>query len=235
VNKPASQAKLLVFIPKRPDITAEQFQEHWRTTHAQLALQIRALDGYIQNHRLATTPAAFPPVPFGLAPYLGVSAAWLADPQTVDTMGAHPDYLDGARLDEPNFMDIDSKCNLICRELSLLGVHGRSAGAVKTFLMLRRHALVPVPEFQEVWSDRRRWNQIADRTPLEDVTVNYPVPADYVNRRPAPFDLVVELWWPAGSCWDSELSAVVAQFDSQARPSLGVGSMAMATREVRFR
>jgi hypothetical protein len=235
VNTLPPQAKLLVFIPKRSDLTAEQFHQHWRTTHAQLALRIRSLDGYIQNHRLATAPPEFPPAPFGLAPYLGVSAACLADPHTVDTMGADPDYLDGARLDEPNFMDIDSKCNLICRELSLVGADGRPAGAVKTFLMLRRHAAVPVAEFEERWSDRPRWNRIADRTGLEGVTVNYPVPADYVNRRPAPFDVVVELWWQAGSCLDSGLAAVAALFESEDRPSLGAGSIAMAAREVRFR
>jgi EthD domain len=230
----AEQAKLLVFIPKRPDITAEQFHEHWRTTHAQLALRIRALDSYIQNHRLATTPEEFPPAPFGLAPYLGVSAAWLAGPRAVDTMGADPDYLDGARLDEPNFMDIESKCNLICREYSLAGAQGRSAGAVKTFLMLRRPVAVPEPDFQEIWSDRHRWKQAADRTPLEDVTVNYPVPADYVNRRPAPFDLVIESWWQPGSRWDSGLSTAIALFDRPDRPSIREGSMAMAALEVRF-
>ena len=235
MNALAPRAKLLVFIPKRPDLTAEQFHRHWRTTHAQLALRIRSLDGYVQNHRLATTPPEFPPAPFGLAPYLGVSAAWLADAHAVDAMGADPDYLEGARLDEPNFMDTHSKCNLICRELSLVGVGGRRAEAVKTFLLLRRRAAVPAAEFEGTWSDPLRWNQIAGRAGLEGVTVNYPVPADYVNRRPAPFDLVVELWWQPGSRPDSGLGEVAALFDSGDRPSLGPGSMAMAVREVRFR
>lgn len=44
--------KVLYLIPKRPDISDEQFHRHWREVHAPLALSLPGLHCYVQSHRI---------------------------------------------------------------------------------------------------------------------------------------------------------------------------------------
>jgi hypothetical protein len=230
----AGSTKLLVFLPKRPDISDASFHRHWRTTHAVLACRITMLQRYGQAHRLSPGLAGFPPAPFEDAPFLGVSEAWLPDAATVDAMAVHPEYVDGARADEANFVDVTAKCNLICEER--VGSHGvpkLGPGGVKTFFLLRRPPSSGPAAFREQWSDPGMWAAVAATPNLAGYAECWPVPATYSNRRRAPFDAVVELWWSGVEGLTQDLGSVVARLVGDGRAPIGPGSMALAATEHR--
>jgi len=43
--------KGFVLIPKRPDLTDDQFHHHWQIEHAPLAKRLKTLRRYIQAHQ----------------------------------------------------------------------------------------------------------------------------------------------------------------------------------------
>lgn len=93
--------KLVVFLNRRPDITPEKFQEHWRGIHGRLGAAVPAVRRYVQCHvRLSAYRA-------GRAPrYDGVAETWF---DSIDDMRASekaPEYR-AVRADEPNFLKLD--------------------------------------------------------------------------------------------------------------------------------
>lgn len=226
-----TETKLLVFIPRRADLNAGTFHEHWRTTHAQLALRIRSLHGYVQSHAIETVPDTFPPAPFARAPFDGVSHAWLESSAATDDMGGSTDYVDGARTDEANFMDVGAKCNLITTAGRLRRDREYRPDSVTTLLLLRRPAETPHERFVGAWTDRERWAAATTDRPVEDVMWHEPVPARYTNRRKAPFDLVIQLWWEPSADWPAEIKRLTGEVD----PDLvGAGSAALAAHDEQF-
>ncbi len=41
--------KMVGLLPRRPDMSREQFQEYWTTTHAEITAKIPGLRSYVQN------------------------------------------------------------------------------------------------------------------------------------------------------------------------------------------
>src|SRR3954447_25408975 len=103
--------KLFGLIAKRPDLTDEQFHAHWRTTHKEHALRIGALRGYVQSHRVRV---AVPGV--ASAPYEGIAEVWLDDVAAALGLADDPDYTENAKLDEPNFSDVDRHGVIVAAE-----------------------------------------------------------------------------------------------------------------------
>jgi len=131
--------KMLVFQPRRPDLTHEQFVEHWRTVHAGHARRISALQKYVQSHRLVETDA-WSSV-WGMVPshYDGVSEAWFKGPEELAGMTSSAEYRDGALVDEPNFLDIPRKVRLLCSERIEYAAPGcEDAALAKVILALAR-------------------------------------------------------------------------------------------------
>ncbi|MCG8588286.1 MAG: EthD family reductase [Proteobacteria bacterium] len=59
--------KLVAFFKRRDGITPEQFQHHWRTTHAELVVKQQGLRRYVQNHTLLSAYAKGEPAYDGVA------------------------------------------------------------------------------------------------------------------------------------------------------------------------
>ena len=98
---PESYLRFLSFIDRRPDITLTQFSLHWRTVHRELALRLveaGIMRGYVQNHRRDQPVAGLRP------PSDGVPELWVDDADVLAKLAASPAYLQGAALDEKNFM-----------------------------------------------------------------------------------------------------------------------------------
>ena len=91
-------------IPKKPDISLEQFHRHWREVHAPLALRVKTLKRYVQSHRI---PQDIPG--FTTSPYEGLAEIWFEDVQTGQGLGDNPDYINGAYADEPNFISDEGR------------------------------------------------------------------------------------------------------------------------------
>jgi hypothetical protein len=89
------------------------------------------------------------------SPYDGVPEVWFDDLASARGLRSDPQHR-GARLDEPNFIDMDRFASVATQELV---VHGGPPIAiddpgVKVILMLRRRAQTPGPEFADAWFAR---------------------------------------------------------------------------------
>ena len=140
--------KGFALIPKKPDISPEQFHRHWRDIHAPLALRIKALRRYVQSHRM---PDDIPGVP--TSPYEGLAEIWFEDLETGRGLGDNPDYINGAYADEPNFIADEGPSFLMTRENVVVSGPELAKGApgVKALFLLKRKPGLSIAEFQEHW------------------------------------------------------------------------------------
>ncbi|MGE4607416.1 MAG: EthD domain-containing protein, partial [Myxococcota bacterium] len=135
--------KLIALFKRKAGISVEQFQGHWRTTHAELVVRQRGLRRYVQNHTLASAyhsgkpatgkPATGEPVsrepdsrePVSREPdsrepdYDGVAEAWFDDTQAMRELGASAEYR-AVRADEANFIDAASMQVVITDEIVIV-------------------------------------------------------------------------------------------------------------------
>ena len=186
-----SQVKAFSFLPRRPDISAEQFHRHWSTIHRAHAVRITTLRSYVQLHR---SQEALP----GFAPsiYDGVPEVWLDSVEDALALATDPDYVEGAAKDEPNFIDMDRMSGLVTVEdVQLEGPPvARDTPLVKGLLLVKKSPGVDAGEF-------RAWWHGAFGALVQDVVPNLaryvqctPDGAAYRDADP-PYDGVAELWW----------------------------------------
>ncbi|TDJ64761.1 MAG: EthD family reductase [Proteobacteria bacterium] len=195
--------KGFAFISKKPDISIEQFQRHWKEVHAPLALQITALRRYVQSHRSAFVIPGFEHVPFD-----GGAEIWFDDIDTMQGFGDNPEYVNGAFADEPNFISADGPTFLATSEHVIIPGREikRDDELTKALFLIRRKAGMSVADFQAYWR-----NEHAPQIPRDAGVVRYvqchTVPETYAGGTPA-YDGVAELWWEDHesfrSYWDSE-------------------------------
>lgn len=183
--------KVLALLPKKPDISNEQFHRHWREIHAQLALHIKTLKRYVQSHRLPQQP-----VGFSSAPYEGVAEVWFDTLETALGLRTNPAYLEGAYRDEPNFIDTSGLAFLLTQENVVVPgpSFAKDTRAVKLLALVKRKPGMSVAEFQDYW--RNTHAPLVPRTPhLLRYVQCHVVPAMYEADTPPLYDGIAELWW----------------------------------------
>jgi uncharacterized protein (TIGR02118 family) len=183
--------KIFALDPKRPDLTVEQFHEHWRGPHAELALKIKTQRRYVQNHRL---PVEVP----GLAPcpYEGIAEVWFDDYAAAASLATDPDYTEHARLDEPNFVDMEGLVFFPTGERVMLGGPPieRDTPLVKLLLLVRRKPGLSPEEFDRHWRELHGPLMVAAHPGLRRYVQCPTLPEAYAGGDPA-YDGVGELWW----------------------------------------
>ena len=102
--------KLIAFFKRKTGISVEQFQQHWRTTHAGLVVRQRGLRRYVQNHTLASGYRRSEPS------YDGVAEAWFDDTHAMRELGSTDEYR-AVREDEANFIDATNMGMVITDEV----------------------------------------------------------------------------------------------------------------------
>lgn len=90
-----------VFIARRrPDLTIEEFQRHWRNQHAAITRTFPNVKRYVQNHAVVRDGRLVMSSPrFDVFSELDFDS-----PDAMDASWSSPEYLDG-EADENNFMD----------------------------------------------------------------------------------------------------------------------------------
>ena len=79
--------KALEFFNRRPDLSVEAFQSHWRDTHAALATKVPGVQRYVIS---ATRPSAYAS---GRTPaYDGVASMWFASGDALKAAGGSAEY-----------------------------------------------------------------------------------------------------------------------------------------------
>jgi hypothetical protein len=127
--------KYIELVKSRPNISIERFHAHWRAAHTPLVLKISpsAMSGYIQNHRVDDGFWGFKP-----SGYQGILEIWFPDLAAQQSLLSAPEYLDHARPDEANFLDMENSPLAVAEEHILKGDAVRNPNEPRVFLLIRR-------------------------------------------------------------------------------------------------
>jgi uncharacterized protein (TIGR02118 family) len=197
--------KVFALIPRRPDISDEQFHQHWSTTHADHAKRITTLQRYVQSHRIDPGVADLED-----SIYEGVAEVWFVDLATAAGMGEDPNYVDYAQADEPNFIDLERLTFVMTAEEVVregAQVLKEDPGAKAMLLLRRRAGLEPAAFAGQL---RDAGSAIADAAPDATRVVVCTALADtYTDEAEPAFDGIVELWFDSAEAFELSWSPEV--------------------------
>jgi uncharacterized protein (TIGR02118 family) len=139
-------AKLIAFFKRKAELSAEDFQQHWRTQHAALVARQAGLRRYVQNHTLLSAYRTREPA------YDGVAEAWFDSRESFAELTASPEWR-AVREDEAHFIDPQSLQAVMTDEVVI--VDGPVPDpAVKMISFLNKRSDVSVEFFQNHWRDK---------------------------------------------------------------------------------
>jgi uncharacterized protein (TIGR02118 family) len=88
--------KMVGLLPRRPDMSPEQFREYWTTTHAEITAKVPGLRSYVQHICL--------PDENGEPAYDGVALLAFDDAASIDKALGTPEW-EAVMADVPKFVD----------------------------------------------------------------------------------------------------------------------------------
>jgi hypothetical protein len=198
--------KTFGLLHRRAGTSIAAFQKHWRTTHANEALKLTPyLSRYAQNHFDEH------PLPGLLRPCDGSPVVWANRDNAFAEMSTSDEYMTGAYVDEPNFMEGRSVGFGAQEEIVMPGqTMIPTPRTVKVLLYLKRAAGLSLKEFQNQW-------RAAGPTPL---LLSAPNAMRYIRSfalaNPADpgadpiFDGAEELWWTDEKDYETDSQAWAA-------------------------
>jgi uncharacterized protein (TIGR02118 family) len=221
--------KFFGLIPRRADISPEEFHDHYRHPHGTLGRQITTFRGYVQSHQIAS-PRLGP----DQTQFEAVAEVWFDTVADAEGLADHPQYVAHVQPDEPNFVDLERlKWLYTTEEVVISGpdVNGEPAERALQAFHLQRPTTVKILHFSE--SDEG-----LARPAEEAAALAHGVKAArYVRCRPheqihadepPAFAGVQELWWP--TVWDFEAGSSVQALDEL----LGAGGVTLLAQAERF-
>jgi hypothetical protein len=208
--------KVFGLLAVRPGLTVEAFHHHWSTVHREHALRIERIRRYVQAHRVRPGLRGLPE-----AEWEGVPEVWFDSIDSAMAQRTDPQYTEFARLDEPNFIDMEN-----LRRVTAAYHVVRDPGEVGAKLMVFAHWPAvssapgnrhPGPPFMDSIG-----GALLDVAPdLSGLAISTAFHVDDLPRlsdgsAPAasPFDVVVEIWSPKVEAvragWDNRGGAILA-------------------------
>jgi uncharacterized protein (TIGR02118 family) len=194
--------KGIAIVTKKAGLDDEYFHRYWRKRHGPLALQMKSLRRYVQSHRTKDSVPGFES-----CPYDGVAEVWFDDLATMLDLPNNPDYISGAKADEPNFIDMAALKFLATREHVFIEGPpiAEDTPLVKATFLLTRRAGMSVLEFQDYWINGHA-PQIPNDAGIMRYVQCHQAAETYANSSPA-YDGVAELSFPDyatfASYWNS--------------------------------
>ena len=138
----------LIFASPRPGLTEQAFQDYWKYTHAvQFASKIPQIKQYAICSRKAIPGETGEPI------CSGVAEIWLENEQEQLASLQTPQFLEGARRDEPNWAAfwrsfvLDTDAHVLIEGQGLRN----DPQAVKLFVLLKRKEGMPLDAFRSYW------------------------------------------------------------------------------------
>ena len=104
--------RAIAILKRRPDLTFQQFVDHWRNVHAPLALQIPGVVKYVQSPSLQRPGATSEPRADGLA------EIWFESIESYRAGFATPAAA-ALLADERNFLDLDKTVRTFVEEIDI--------------------------------------------------------------------------------------------------------------------
>ena len=110
--------KLIVAVRKRPDMSVEAFQDHWRTHHAELVRSCPATAKFVRKYvQCHTLPEEYA---HGDVAFDGTAELWFDSVADKDAFFNDPDYLRDVNPDEENFADMTQTVFFVTTEATIV-------------------------------------------------------------------------------------------------------------------
>ena len=107
--------KRVTFLTRKPGLSVEEFQRHWRDVHGPLAAKMASLRRYVQSHTRSSAYAA------GRAPaWDGVASAWFDSVDAIRAADATPEHA-AALADRVTFVAPGPTRAILTREHVIVG------------------------------------------------------------------------------------------------------------------
>jgi len=205
--------KGLFFARRKPGISPSQFQEYWRTAHAEITRPLVHIRHYIQSHTLVASYGN-PNLPYaeGDPAYDGMATMWFNSIEERRQGNMSPEA-QTAIADQANFTELSARRFLLCNEV--IQKEGPiNPGAIHLIALAIRKQGMSVGDFQAYW--RGHHGPLAVKVPgLRRYVQNHPFPEMYGSRNAPLCDGVAEAWFDSledlqASTQTPELAAVRA-------------------------
>lgn len=181
-----SAIKIVIFFKRKPGMSVEDFQSHWRTTHAKLIVALAGIKGYRQSHVLASAYCGGEPI------YDAVAESCFENTQAMRDLARTPAYA-AVLADEPNFIDLATMKSVITEERVLKDAP-LSQGTVKRIDFLRRKEGMSVDQFQTYWLETHG-PLCRDATAMRRYVQSHTRRAGYDGGRTPAYDGVSMAWF----------------------------------------
>lgn len=188
-------------LKRRQDLSGEEFQQYWRSRHADVIAKLPGVERYVQSHPLLDIYEAADP------PYDGIAELWANDSQAFRVIGGSEAYA-AVQADEENFLDRGAIVLVLTDEYVIkdgsVGEHG-----VKCIRLFKRRADMAVEEFQSHW--RQGYGPAIAALPSLLRYVHYQARAGgYAKGREPAYDGIDVTWF--GSVDDLQKAFDSAEF-----------------------
>jgi len=132
-------------LKRKPGLTVDAFQEHWRTEHAELIRLLPGVRRYVQSHPLVEMYEDEEPV------YDGVAELWGEDSQAFRDIAGSDAYA-AVQIDEEKFLD-RAATELVLTEEHIIKDGTVAADGVKCINLFKRNSDMAVEDFQKHWRE----------------------------------------------------------------------------------
>ncbi|MEB3960741.1 EthD domain-containing protein [Streptomyces kunmingensis] len=182
--------KALGLVPRRANISPQQFHLHWAIIHSRLAEEVQSIRHYVQFHGTTENPGTFT-----RSIYEGIAEAWLEDVPSLTSLAADPYFMEVIKRDEENFLDHSRDGILaVTEDVKLEGpTLTRDHPFHKTMLLVKRTPDVGTTKFRTWWNDVLPDLALREIPGVTRYVQSLPVDEMYTAEQPA-FDAVIEIW-----------------------------------------
>ena len=178
--------KIVIFFKRKPGMSVEDFQQHWRTTHAEIIVKLPGIKRYVQSHVLASAYRKGEPA------YDAVAESYFESTQAMKDLAKTPHYA-AVLEDEPNFIDRPSMGSIITDEYVVKDAVPPK-DALKTIDLVNRKAGMSVDDFQRYW--RETHGPLCEAAPaMRRYVQNHTRRAIYDSGRTPPYDGAAMAWF----------------------------------------
>lgn len=178
--------KVIYFFKRRPGMTVEDFQAHWRTTHAGIITALPGIRRYVQNHVL---PASYRK---GEPAFDGIAESWFDDTATLKALARTPQYA-AVLADEPKFIDGATMGSIITDE-HVIKDGPAPAGGIKTVDLVTHRPELTLDEFFKYW--RETHGTLGAAAPgIRRYVQSHTRRSIYAAGRTPPYDGAAMMWF----------------------------------------
>ena len=178
--------KVVAIVKRKPGMTVDAFQEHWRTRHADVVAKLPGLRRYVQSH---TLPSGYRT---GEPAWDGIAELWFDDTDALRALRGSAEQ-SAVDADEARFLDRGAM-KLLLTDDHVIKDGAVPAGGVKNIEFIHHRADLSIDAFQRYW--RQTHGPIAaEIRQIRRYVQSHVRASAYAGGRVPAYDGLAITWW----------------------------------------